>query len=169
MNLRRRKPNRLKDFDYSQPGWYFVTICTKNRINHFGEIRNDKMILNEFGRGVDDIWLKIPMHYPNAELDEFIIMPNHVHGIIIIDYKNNYARDENIRPHHKTNLSNVIKGFKIGVQNWCRNNNYSHFKWQRSFHDRIIRNENELYYIRRYIKFNPLKWSIAKNLNNIEI
>ena len=79
--------------------------------------------------------------------------------------------DENFRPlqQHKTNLSNVIKGFKIGVKKWCRNSNYHSFKWQRSFYDRIIRNEKELYNIRKYIQQNPLKWDLKQFVDNIEL
>ncbi len=105
------------------------------------------------------------MHFPFAEIDEYVIMPNHIHGIIIIDYKN--VGDENFRPlQHNTNLSNIIKGFKIGVTKWCNANNYKNFRWQRSFYDRIIRNEKELYNIRKYIRQNPLKWDLEKN--NVE-
>lgn len=99
------------------------------------------------------------LHYPNVVLDEYIIMPNHIHGILIIDYNtNSVVGDENFRPLHKTDLSNVIKGFKIGVTKWCKENNYQKFKWQRSFYERIIRNEKELFKIRKYVQQNPIKW-----------
>ena len=159
--MKQRKRNRLKYYDYSQVGWYFVTVCTQNRYHHFGKIKNEKMILNEIGKIAEKYWIEIPKHFPNIELDEYIIMPNHIHGIIIIDPDNN-VRVENFRPQRKTDLSNVIKGFKIGVTKWCNTNNFINFKWQRSFHDRIIRNEKELFNIRNYIKQNPLKWDIVK-------
>jgi len=79
-----RKLNRLKDYDYSQDGFYFVTICTKNREEFFGEIKDEEMILNEYGEIAKNCWLEIPDHFQNAEFDEFIIMPNHIHGIVII-------------------------------------------------------------------------------------
>lgn len=175
--MRNRKPNRLKYYDYSQAGWYYVTICTQNHQHHFGIIKNEKMMLNEFGGIVVEFWDEIPKHFPNVELDEFVIMPNHIHGIIIINNvgidnhrsNNNIHREENFLPLHKTRLSNVIKGFKIGVTKWCKNNNYSDFKWQRSFYDRIIRNEKELYNIRKYINQNPLKWSLEKDNVNLDI
>jgi REP element-mobilizing transposase RayT len=171
--MKQRKPNRLKYFDYSNAGWYYVTICTKDHQHKFGSVINEKMILNETGKAADKMWLNIPAHYPFAELDEYIIMPNHIHGIIIIDYDivgDEYLRplQENTRSLHRTNLSNVIKGFKIGVTNWCKLNNHSDFKWQRSFYDRIIRNEIELFNIRKYIKQNPLKWDLEKNIENLE-
>lgn len=166
--MKQRKPNRLKYYDYSTAGWYYVTICTQNHKHHFGIIKNEKMMLNEFGEIIIEFWNEIPKHFLNVELDELVIMPNHIHGIIIINYDNN-VRVENIRPQQKTNLSNVIKGFKIGVSKWCKNNNYSDFKWQRSFYDRIIRNEKELYNIRKYINQNPLKWSLEKDILNLDI
>ncbi|MCW8848480.1 MAG: hypothetical protein OQJ81_00770, partial [Melioribacteraceae bacterium] len=119
-----------------------------------------KMILNQTCVKADDLLNNVPIHFPNAELDEYIIMPNHIHAIIIIDYE--FVGNENLLSLHKTNLSNVIKGFKIGVTKWCRNNNIENFKWQKSFYERIIRNETELYNIRRYIQQNPIKWSLEK-------
>ena len=160
-----RKRNRLKYYDYSNVGWYYVTICTKDHQRYFGKIKKDKMILNEVGNIVDKYFQEIPDHFPNVELDEYIIMPNHIHGIII----NNTVGDENLHPlQHNTNLSNVIKGFKIGVTKWCKEHNYSNFKWQRSFDDRIIRNEEELFNIRNYIVQNPLKWDIEESITNLE-
>lgn len=165
--MRNRKPNRLKYCDYSQSGWYFVTICTKDHKHIFGEIINDKMILNEPGAKADDFLINIPMHFPNAELDEYIIIPNHIHAIIIIDYE--FVGNENLRSLHKTNLSNVIKGFKIGVTKWCKNNKIENFEWQKSFYERIIRNEKELYNIRKYIRQNSMKWDIKKRYENMDI
>lgn len=165
--MKQRKPNRLKHYDYSQSGWYFVTICTQNHKHHFGKIKNGKMILNEFGIIVKKYWNEIPIHYPTVELDESVIMPNHIHGIIVID--NDNVGDENFYPLHKTDLSNIIKGFKIGVTKWCKDNNYPNFKWQRSFYDIIIRNEEELYNIRKYILQNPLNWSLEKDILNLDI
>jgi REP element-mobilizing transposase RayT len=76
---------RLKGFDYSAPGKYFITICTKNKIPFFGKICNGEMILSESGIIAHNSWLAIPSHFPSALLDEFIIMPDHIHGIIIIE------------------------------------------------------------------------------------
>jgi len=182
-----RKPNRLREYDYSTSGWYYVTICTQDHVNHFGRVQNEKMVLNEMGKITNKYSHDVPQHYPNASLDEIIIMPNHIHAIIIIDYDNvgdenfrpNYAknkvedknkkRNENIHSLQRTNLSNIVKGFKIGVTKWCRVNNQNHFKWQRSFYDRIIRNEKELFNIRKYIQQNPLKWSLKKDIVNLDL
>lgn len=80
-----RKRNRLGHYNYSNPGWYFVTVCTNKMISQFGEIKNEKMVLNEFGNIVDEWWNWLSKQYPYCELDEYVIMPNHFHGIIIIN------------------------------------------------------------------------------------
>ena len=84
MNKYRIGSKRLKGFDYSSPGKYFITICIKNKITYFGKIENEEMILSELGEIAEKFWLEIPDHFPSIELDEFIIMPDHMHGIIII-------------------------------------------------------------------------------------
>jgi putative transposase len=83
MILKQRKPNRLRKYDYSSSGWYFITICTQNRECLFGNIIENKMILNRCGLLIKKYWLEIPKHFINVELNEFQIMPNHIHGIII--------------------------------------------------------------------------------------
>jgi putative transposase len=98
-----RRSNRLKGYDYSKPGFYFVTGCTKNRQNLFGEINNNVMYLNDAGKMVLRCWFEIPTHYPNVKLHEFIIMPNHIHGILEITVKQNHTNAVN--PH-------------VGVQNF---------------------------------------------------
>jgi len=98
-NIRNRKRTRLRKYDYSITGWYYVTICTKDHINRFGKIINEKMVLNDLGKIAEECWLDIPKHYIESELDEYIIMPNHIHGIIIIDY-------DNVGKRHASSLQN---------------------------------------------------------------
>ncbi|AFM13144.1 transposase [Turneriella parva] len=85
MLRRNRKSIRLKGYDYSQPGHYFITICTHQRAHLFGGVRGGKMVLNAMGSVADACWQAIPNHYPHVRLDEFVIMPNHVHGVVVID------------------------------------------------------------------------------------
>lgn len=85
MEIKKRKPNRLKQYDYSQPGYYFVTVCVQDRVCCLGDIINGKMVLNEFGKIAEKFWKEIPAHYDNVQLDIFQIMPNHLHGITIIE------------------------------------------------------------------------------------
>jgi len=88
-NKYRVKSTRLKDWDYSSPGHYFVTICAKDRINYFGRVIGGIVELSDIGRIAEECWKNIPVHFPYVELDEFVIMPNHVHGIIVIKAKHN--------------------------------------------------------------------------------
>lgn len=168
-----RKSLRMKSFDYSENGYYFVTICTKNRENKFGEIIWTEMVLNEYGKIVEKCWYEIVNHH-NVEIDYFVVMPNHVHLIIVI--RNVTIFDicnfvGNAGPHSlrgngftKNNLSNAIQRIKSSITlNIRKNFNDFTFSWQKSFYDRIIRNEKELLEIRKYIEENPLKWHLDKN------
>lgn len=177
-----RKPNRLENFDYSQNSYYFVTICTKDRINYFGEIYNHgEMVLNDCGVIVFDRLKNIPQFYNGVFLDEFIVMPNHIHAIIIIQNNhinvgteqcsvqyNNAAKKIMtaqcaVTTNKKSNLSQIIKSYKEICTKQIRNNlALTEFQWQRSFYDHIIRTEKSLIKIREYIKNNLVKWHLDK-------
>lgn len=106
----KRKSIRLKEYDYSAIGYYYVTICTRTREELFGHIENNCMILNGIGKIVKNTWLEIPNHFSNVKLDEYIVMPNHIHGIIIIDSP---VGDGHARPVDKNkSLSVIIGSFK---------------------------------------------------------
>ena len=123
----RRRSIRLQGYDYSQPGWYFVTIVTHDRQNLFGRIENGKMILNDGGKIVRKCWLEIPDHYPNVNLDEFIVMPNHIHGIIDIVGGQNFVGVQNFEPLQRRrnkyqkiipkSIGAITRGFKIALPN----------------------------------------------------
>ncbi len=157
-----RKPNRLKEYDYSQYGYYFVTICTKNRKHFFGEILSDQINLSEIGNLVEQCWYSIPKHFPFIQLDEFVIMPNHIHGIVIIDSapaslvgtRHALSLPVNRR---RQKLPIIIGSLQSAVSKYT---NHPLFAWQRSYYDHIIRNETSLNKIREYIRFNPEQWSI---------
>ena len=131
------------------------------------------MQLSKVGIIAKDSWQSIPAHFQICEIDEFIVMPNHIHGIVIIKNigKNVGNGNEDIRSLHSKrwsgagsgSLSSVLRGFKIGVTKWCRKNGIDNFAWQKSFYDHIIRNEKSLNEIREYIKKNPHKWESDKN------
>lgn len=107
--MRNRKPLRLKDYDYSQDGCYFVTICTKDRINYFGEIIDGKMELNDYGKIAEKLWKGISNQFSNIILDEFVIMPNHIHGIIMIinDFAGNPSKEKSLKAiNAKSNTNN---------------------------------------------------------------
>jgi REP element-mobilizing transposase RayT len=162
--IKHRKLNRLTGYDYSQDGYYFVTVCVKDRKNWLGEIRDNQMILNQRGRIVLNCWNDLPRHYPNMGLDEFIVMPNHVHGIIII--KNDVGNGLKPFPTKLHGLSEFIRAFKTFSSRNINKIivNHERFRWQKSFHDHIIRNEKDLNNMREYIANNPLKWD--EDINN---
>ncbi|MFA5346182.1 MAG: transposase [Candidatus Omnitrophota bacterium] len=173
-----RKPNRLKNYDYSQNGYYFVTICIHSRREWFGKINNGVMELNETGHIVLACWNDLPNHYRNIELDEFIVMPNHAHGIVVIGNVGNglkpfptdgiqiYA-DEMKNPRYH-GLPEIMRGFKTfssrRVNETIKTGNKFH--WQKSFYDHVIRDEMSLGRIREYIRNNPKQWDTDKeNVN----
>lgn len=175
-----RKSIRLKEFDYSTPGWYYITICTHDHANLFGKISNSKMHLNKFGLIADKCWKEIPKHFLNTELDYYVIMPNHIHGNIIINYSINSREDtrrdtaccvptdnnadENRKFGKMTSgsLPVIVRSFKAAVSREINQLRKASGKsiWQRNYYEHIIRNERDLYNTRKYIELNPLKWEL---------
>jgi putative transposase len=165
----RIETTRLKGYDYSSPGEYFVTICTQGLECVFGEITGDEIQFNEYGSIAKRNWEKLSQQYSHLQLDEFIIMPNHVHGIIIL-CENNHRRDAinrvstgGITKTHnpmlaRDSLSNIIRQYKSRVS-YEIHKIQPDFAWQPRFYERIIRDEKELNNIRNYIVNNPAKWS----------
>lgn len=182
--IHRRKSIRLPGYDYSQPGAYFITICTHDRLPLFGKIVDGAMVLNTAGKIVEKCWCAIPGHFPQVTLDEFVVMPNHVHGIIIVgatnpvrtndpvganDYSplqsNETSTQSNEIPRplqHGTSgtIGSMVRGFKIGVTRWFRANTDIHAVWQRNYYEHIIRNEDAYLAIAEYIQTNPQRWEI---------
>jgi len=155
---------RLQNRDYSAPGYYYVTICTYNKINYFGDIKNGEMRLSDVGDIADEYWLRIPEHYPFVGLDAYVVMPNHIHGIVIIpggvETQHFASRDNQYRNKfgpQSNNLSSIIRGYKVGVKKWAVLNDVG-FVWQPRFYDHIIRKDRSLDSIRKYILENPLRW-----------
>jgi len=198
-----RQSIRLRGYDYSQSGAYFVTICTQNKKCFFGNLVNDKMVLNDAGQMVNIIWNELAINYPGVNIDEFQIMPNHVHGIIVID--NGQAREpaptnrqprgcDNGQPRNSTNgqprgfddgqprgvapttglsLPDVVHRFKslttARYRHGVKQKQWPPFPgklWQRNYYEHIVRDENELNDIRRYIMDNPRKWDLDRENPN---
>jgi REP element-mobilizing transposase RayT len=210
-DLKERKPNRWKGFDYSSENAYFITICVDKQSCLLGKIVNKKMQLNEYGKIVEQCWNDLPNHYLNCVLDAFIVMPNHIHGIIVIDnsvFKSASAIENDLKPFPTNtppndNVGNGLKPFpnkKHGLSEMVRalktfssrrinetisiiGNGFKPFptdiplyhnvgnglklfptevplpfKWQKSFHDHIIRDFKALENIRNYIITNPANW-----------
>ena len=232
-SIHHRRSIRLRGWDYGKPGKYFITICCQDKVCLFGEVVQGKMILNQAGKIAQECWLAIPQHYPNTTLHEFIIMPNHVHGIIEIISKNTDSNQEkneikgldmdihhgldmdnhhgldmdihhgldmdihhgldmaggnvvvgnaggndnsplhspqpfnnyNSSPHFKSpskTIGSIVRGFKIGVTKWMRQNTNVYHVWQRDYYDDIIWDSQKYNRIAKYIIDNPLKWGKKK-------
>lgn len=155
--------------DYSV-GAYFITICTAERRHYFGEIVNGVMQLSEVGMAAGKCWADIPIHFPHAEAPLMVVMPNHVHGIIVIhDVETlNFASPQppqNQFGPQSRNLASIIRGYKAGVTKYARLNDIP-FSWQPRFHDRLIRSREEMNRIAEYMKSNVAKWNTDELNNN---
>ena len=146
---------RLKGWDYGADAIYFVTICTNDRQHYFGEIEDNTMQLNAVGLIAQQCWLDIPKYFPNVILDTHVVMPNHVHGIVIIDNKlDNHDEDKKWK---SGTLGVIINQYKRIVTLNARKTD-PNFVWQTRFHDHIIRNQKSFQTIQEYIQENPLRW-----------
>ena len=157
-NKYRIESTGLREWDYSNNAWYYVTICTKNKRCFFGEVNDEEIILSSVGQIVKEEWQRIKDIRNNVDLDEWIIMPNHLHGIIIIgNIKVETHGHASLQVRQK--LSNIIRGFKSSATNKIHQAGESNFSWQPRFYYHIIRNEKSLNIIREYIHFNCSKWN----------
>ena len=170
---RQRRSPRLRGYDYRTAGAYFVTVCTANMQHRFGTIRNGIMHLNDEGQIARQCWLAIPDHFPHVELDAFIIMPNHMHGIVVIVED---AKDSSVRTRHASSvpqtpsmrpkgtpagsLGAIIGSYKSAVTREINRSNGTPGArvWHGRYHDHIIRSEADLERIRAYILYNPSMW-----------
>ena len=159
---------RLPDYDYSQPGAYFVTMCTTDRRCIFGQIIDGKMRLNKNGMVVAEQWVGLPTHHPNLFLDEFVIMPNHIHGIIRLSGASQTSVGAGFQPAHASpetkpnhGLSEIVRGFKTYSSLTINRlqGRSGQGVWQRNYYEHVVRTEDDLDAIRRYIGENPLKWA----------
>ena len=185
-DIHHRRSIRLRNYDYSNEGAYFVTICTWKRECLFGDIREGSMRLNDLGTVIFSSWNNLTNHYRYIELDEFVVMPNHVHGILFIvgaafmtpdcatDAAQPFVVDRGAMNQGAMNqgamnraptVGEIVRGFKarctIGINKLRQTPGYP--VWQRDFFERVIRNEHELARIRDYISSNPMKWEFDKN------
>ncbi len=184
-----RKPRRLVGYDYRSEGLYFVTICTQDRWPYFGEVRQGEMILSDEGIIARDYWLEIPLHHPYTFVGEFVVMPNHVHGIIGVENLPadggagrpvtamhriagpapvpDASKDPETEPTPHISalspkagsLSRIIGSYKSACTKMIHSISTEPFAWQSRFHDRIIRNQQELERMEAYILSNPEKWA----------
>jgi REP element-mobilizing transposase RayT len=165
MKYKTHKQYHLPDFNYFGEGEYFVTICTHKHKHYFGKIMSGEMILNRTGKIAENLWNEIPLRFNNFSADVYQIMPNHMHGIIKIDEENFINEIPTFKSGIKNNpmelksnsLGGIMRWFKGRVTFDVRKLNPG-FKWQSRFHERVIRDEKEFYFIQEYIINNPLNW-----------
>lgn len=189
--IHHRRSIRLKGYEYSQAGAYFITICLQDRACLFGKIAYDEMILNDYGKIANDEWEKLPQRFPNFELDVFQIMPNHMHGIVVLiepvgagftpAQNNNNRATARVAP-TKT-VGDIVGAYKSLVANECLKIFKLNWKmknpvgvnragaspaptmgklWQRNYYEHIIRNEQSYQTISNYIINNPANWASDK-------
>ncbi|NOU20894.1 MAG: hypothetical protein HOO93_03745 [Methyloglobulus sp.] len=162
-NQYRIKSTRLRYWDYGSNAAYFVTICTANKTHYFGEVVEGKMQLSQIGRFAEKCWHEIPEHFPFVALDGFVAMPNHVHGIIVINKPVETQDFASLRQNHNKfgpqsqNLASIVRGYKIGVTKHAKFLQIR-FAWQARFYDHVIRDEDSYFRIAEYIQINPLQW-----------
>jgi len=159
---------RLDGWDYRQPAWYFVTICTRYSAHYFGEVRDGGMLLSPVGYLAQNELIKVPEHYETVRLDTHAIMPNHIHAIIVIEGIHTYSPDAAIgcfhsemnapAPANHPSLANIVGGYKSAVTRACRVAGVTHFDWQTRFYDHVLRSNQTVAAAREYIQNNPKSW-----------
>ncbi|MDD5457784.1 MAG: transposase [Phycisphaerae bacterium] len=182
-NKHQRRSIRLREYDYSQPGAYFLTICSHEHQCLFGHIVDTEMKLNDLGLAVQSSWLDIPNHYHYVELDEFVIMPNHLHAIVVLQdtvgagFKPapNTVGDEDVKragfkpAPTRHSLGEIVRAFKTFSARHINKIKNTPGKpiWQRNYFEHIIRNEESLNKIRNYIMNNPRNWTADKEQKSL--
>lgn len=165
---------RLPEFDYSQAGAYFVTIVAQDRKPYFGQIVAGKMVLIAVGKMLADVWVEVPEHFPNVELSEFVVMANHIHGIVVITVETTHAnivgarhavpsQEDAIEKFGKpvpTSLPTIVRSFKSAATKKVHGSTkYKEGRlWQRNYYEHVIRNERDYQAIYDYILANPANW-----------
>ncbi len=157
---------RLKNWDYGSNASYFVTICTHNRLHYFGEVHNKKMNLSEIGIIAKQFWYEIPGHFKFVELGAFVVMPNHIHGILMINKNDDLMGSGFVETPNLGVSTTAVRTPNLGViinqyKRICTINArkiHADFAWQSRFHDHIIRNDESFQRISNYIDANPAKW-----------
>jgi putative transposase len=161
--MRQRHSIRLPGYDYSQPGAYFVTFCTRGRECLFGSVVNCEMQLNDMGRKVWLVWKDLPRRFANVTLDAFTVMPNHIHGIIFVGAQfiapNQLALAQRGAMNRAPTLGEIVRTYKAVSTRLIRQSISPGFVWQRNYYEHVIRDDHSLERIRDYIANNPARWA----------
>ncbi|MEX2599466.1 MAG: transposase [Dehalococcoidia bacterium] len=180
-HLPKRRSTRLSDYDYTWAGAYFVTTVTHGRECLFGQVANGEMQVNAYGSIATECWEAIPKHFPLSRLDQFVVMPNHIHGILLLDGPGTTLLDKRerypmqafgrpsgspLRPQGPAaaSLGAIVGAFKAAASkhiNAGRNTSGAPV-WQRNYHEHIIRSETDLRRLREYIHLNPVQWELDR-------
>jgi len=167
-----RRSIRLRSHDYSQAGAYFVTVCVQGRERLFGDVVDGEMRLNDAGQMVAQCWHALSAHFPHLELDECVVMPNHMHGIIIVGAPFMAPNGPGaVNPgaiNRAPTLGEIVRSFKAVATRRIREAGGSAFAWQRKYYEHIIRDEESLNRIREYIANNPLQWELDRDNPNVQ-
>ena len=164
----RRRSIRLQGYDYAKNGAYFITVCTWGRRQILGQVRNSAAVHSDFGRIVRQCWQDLPRHFAGVAIDCFVVMPDHLHGILLVNLLPNSCTGKGeaclapTRSDAEASLGAIVGSLKSASArkiNLCRGTPGAPV-WQRNYHERIIREEEELQQIREYILTNPLRWEI---------
>lgn len=169
-----RQSHRLSGYDYSHSSAYFITIVSQDRVDRFGTVADNEMKLNDAGKMIQSVWMNIPQRFPIVKLDAFVIMPNHIHGIILLNNDILSKNDDNrklreVKGFPKGTLSNSIGRIIQAYKSICTNRYIKGVKmglvtpfrkrlWQRDYYDHIIRDEREYLALEEYIINNPQSW-----------
>jgi REP element-mobilizing transposase RayT len=168
MRYEQKKRNRLAGYDYSQDGYYFITVVTKDRIELLSNLNVDHIELTPRGTICSEIINNIPEFYNGVNIDESVIMPNHIHIILTINRAGNVKPGNeflNENPDRYGLLSKIVKAFKHECKKQCKQRYIDPIEWQKSFYDHVIRNEKAYLRLKEYVINNPIKWHLdAENL-----
>jgi REP element-mobilizing transposase RayT len=152
---KKRRSIRLKEYDYSQEGMYFITICTHQGLPIFGKLDDEIMILNDLGKAVQNSWDALSRHFPHIQTDLFVIMPNHIHGIINIH--ESQAHISQPKKGTSRSLGSVVRCFKICVTKWAHKHTNITDIWQRNYYEHVVRDDRDYQRIAEYIEYNPMR------------
>jgi len=168
-NKYRVESARLQGWDYRSPGWYFVTMCTQHHTCLLGTITGGRVKFSPAGEIADSELRNLPHHYVNVSIDQFIVMPNHIHAIVVVDGQHRHSPNPEtcteplgnglvLVPPKAQSLAAVVRSYKAGVTRRCHEMGLKNFAWQAGFYDHIVRASTSLQAIRDYIEANPANW-----------
>ncbi len=175
---RHRRSIRIPGYDYTRPGGYFVTIVAQNRACLFGEVAGGEMVLNAAGRIAEECWRAIPEHFPNVELGVYVVMPNHLHGIIILnehgrgtiyraptdgahstEYRAPTVTTEQFQKPVEGSIPTIVRTYKAAVTRRIGRELNGGGVWQRNYYEHILRNDEDANRVHNYIQSNPAMWA----------